>query len=1006
MPQVLGIDLGPNSIGWALINEEKNQIIDTGVRIFQEGVNPPQGKEESKNKARRDARGARRRNFRYKMRRNTLIKALKKLGMFPDDPYAVQDYFKMDPYLLRKRGLDEKLTLVELGRALYHLDQRRGFLSNRKAGGNEDSAIFKGDQVKAGINEVKIILEENKYRTFGEYLASLDPHDKRRRNRYTLRLWYKEEFEKLWTKQQEFYPEQLNDQEKAFIYKLIFMQRPLRSQKHLVGFCTFEKDKRCAPKSSPVFQYFRVLEQVNRLRIGTTERKNEPLNDEERKTLIDYLNVNSKLEFKKMLKLLHLPEDTIINLDTEKLLGNHTYSELVKIFGIDRFTQMTDEKRYEIWHTIHFATHNEWLEKYGREQWGLDDEGIKSLLGNTIENKPNDGYARLSRKAIMKIIPNLEKGARYDEAALAAGYHHSIVDEVKPVEFLPDPNNIRNPIVQQALYQLKKLINAILLNYERPDIIRVELARELKASKDQRTEIRIQNIQRQKEAENIRARLIRDNYVQDPKRDDVIKYLLWQECGETDPYSGKKISLTDLYKDPKFEIEHILPYSRSLDDSFANKTLCSIEYNRQKGNRTPWEAFGHSNDYELMLERVRKFKSEKAFSKLRKFQVKDLAAELEDEFINRQLNDTAYISREARKYLQQITPRVDIVKGGATAKLRTLWGMNSILSGDENVKTRADHRHHAVDALVVAQTTLGMLHKLSSYHKYNNPNYAKKDLFAKPWDSFREEAETAVNSILVSYHFRNRARGKLHEETNYGQITDPESGEKVYVVRKSIESITAKMIGNIVNPETRKLVYQRLRQCGVNTQQKKWDIPKQAFAEPLLHPKTGHPIKSVRVKIPAGNMIPLYGEKRKLFVEPGGNHHIEIFANSDYSKKTGYVISLYEAVKRKKAGLPVIDKRPRDTEYPNFVMSLAINEMFLVDVKEEDIDWNNPDQKMLAQNLYRVQKLEIQKHITLRHHTVSLSGSTDPGVISKMPNTINGIKVVINYLGKLGKADA
>ena len=1003
MSRVLGLDLGSNSIGWALVDNDKKEIIDSGVRIFQEGIDRAKGPEVSRNKDRRDARGARRRNKRYRLRRDKLKNSLKNIGMFPQDVADEPAFFKLNPYELRKKGLDEKLTLLEFGRALFHLNQRRGFQSNRKTASSEDGKIFTGDDTKTGIDDGKEALQKQ-YRTIGEYLADLNPLEKRQRNRYTLRAWYKTEFELLWQKQRTYYPDLLTEKEKRHIFNVIFFQRELKSAKHLVGYCTFEKKKRCSPKSSPVFQYYRILEQINRIRISDERRDNEPLNDEERKILVSHLMVNKELKFPKLFTLLKLDEAAGINLDTEKILGNNTYTELKKVFK-DDFSKFTDEQLYQIWHTLHFNNDDEWLKKYARDKWGLDDEGIDRLLKCKIESKPNDGYARLSHKAMKKIMPELENGLRYDEAALQAGYHHSqteVPEEIK--QFLGEPKNIRNPIVQQTLYQLKKVVNALIQEYGNPDLIRVELARELKMNKKKREEMRRNNFQRQTEHEAIRKRLEEEYNMPRPSFDAVLRYKLWEECNGIDPYSGDHIGVTDLFSG-RYEIEHIIPYSRSMDDSYMNKTLCRRDYNQSKGRQTPYEAFGGTDEFEFMVQRVFQFKDKRsAFIKRRKFLLKDVDQELSEDFIERQLNDTAYISRESRTYLSSICREVQVVKGAATAKLRYLWGMNSILSNDIDIKAREDHRHHAVDALAIANITPFMLHKLSTYHKYN---MADKELlsendFPAPWESFREDAVKSINNILVSFHMRNRARGKLHEETNYGQITDPETGEKAYVVRKKLDaSLSPKMIGNIVNKETRQLVFIRLEELGVDITAKKWNVPKNAFDEPVIHPRTGFPIKSIRVKIPTANMIQLY-KNRKLFVEPGSNHHIEIFENKD-GKREGYIVSLYEAVQRKKKSEPVIRKAPYDENYNQFCFSLNTNEMFLIDTDVEDLElltWND-----ISLNLCRIQKMDINKNIILRHHTVSLSGESDPGVIRKKPNTLKGIKVEINPIGRIKPVD-
>jgi len=270
MSKILGLDLGTNSIGWAIIDDEKEEINHTGVRIFQEGVNrSATGSEISKNADRRLARGIRRQNFRFKRRRDELVEKLIQYGMYPESDDSIEEYFKDDPYKLRTKGLDEKLNLFEFGRVLYHLNERRGFKSNRKTKTKDDSKIYSGKDNTAGITDTENAIKSGNFRTLGEYLASLNPHEQRIRNRYTLRKMYQEEFELLWSKQKEFYPGLFTDEIKNDIYDTIFFQRKLKSQKHTVGYCTLEPKKHCIPKSSPSFQYFRILEQVSRLRIST-----------------------------------------------------------------------------------------------------------------------------------------------------------------------------------------------------------------------------------------------------------------------------------------------------------------------------------------------------------------------------------------------------------------------------------------------------------------------------------------------------------------------------------------------------------------------------------------------------------------------------------------------------------------------------------------------------------------------------------------------------------------
>ncbi len=998
MAKVLGLDIGTNSIGWALIDDEKSKIVDTGVRIFQEGVNrTTSGSEESKNADRRIARGIRRQNARYRSRRDDLIVSLIKLQMYPKEKDEEANFYKIDPYEIREKGLDEKLTLLEIGRALFHINQRRGFKSNRKTATKEKGKIYDGKGEIAGITETAKAISEESYRTLGEYLAYLDPKEKRRRNRYTLRSMYSDEFNILWEKQRQFYPEILTDDAKNCIYDAIFFQRKLKSQKHTIGYCTFEPKKRCAPKSSPVFQYYRILEQVSRLTITTDNRFGEKLTDDERFLLTNELNERSELKFSRIKKILKLPPDSYFNLEQQKkLLGNRTGYEFAKAFGKKCWFSFSPEKKHEIWHTLHFSNDDEWLKKYASEKWGLDSNSVEKLMKVSLEN----GYARLSSKAMKNIIPFFEEGMAYDKAALEAGYHHSQTFKNRGnMEKLPEPENIRNPIVQQALYELRKVMNEIIEKYGKPNVIRVELLRELKLPKEKRENILLDNRRREKKANEIRARLKEELGFLNPSREDIQKYLLWEECNKICPYTGKQISLAGLYNGD-FEIEHIIPYSRSLDNSMANKTLSLKELNLEKGNKTPFEAFsGDSERWDEIKQRVKKNMP----WKLKKFTIEDAAEEIDDDFFHHQFTDSAYIAGEVHKYLKYICEKVQVAKGSATFQLRHLWGLDKILSGDINIKNRDDHRHHAVDALVIANITPGFLKKLSTYSKFGYE--ATHEKFPVPWENFRKYAGSSINNILVSHRVNKRVRGKLHKDTFYGKIR-LRNGKETYVVRKPLKSLTPNMIKNIVDPVVRKTVLKRLRSMGLDTN-KKYSIPKDAFTETLTMQNSSVSIKSVRVAITSGNMIRLYPD-RNLYVEPGKNHHIEIFENETTGKRDGRVVTLFDAVKRKKEGLPIVDKNPLGKGY-KFIMSLAINELVLIDLNYKNINWNDQTSSQeLSKKLYRVQKISESTQITFRHHKVAVrkdEEGNEPGICSFVPNTLKGVKIKISPLGKIRMAD-
>lgn len=803
---------------------------------------------------------------------------------------------------------------------------------------------------------------------------------------------YIDEFNKLWDKQATFYLDLMGKEEKERVFDTIFFQRRLKSQKGTVATCTFEPNKKGSPISSPTFQKFRIIEQCSRLRITDKERYNDPLTEDEWNKLVTELNGRETLKFDRMKTILGLADDAHINLENqEKLKGNTTNAKLSRVFGKKHWFSMSDKEKHEIWHTLHFYNdpqdEPDWLERYAKEKWDLDNKAIEKLNKLSLEL----GYARLSHKAMTKIIPYLEKRVMsdgepmtYDKAVKKAGY-----EKGKPVlrKKLPEPENLRNPIVQQALFEVRRLVNAIIEQYDRPDIVRIELARELRLPKRIRERILFENRHRERKANEVKELLKSELDFLDTSREDVIKYLLWEECGKTCPYTGKKIALSSLYSG-EYEIEHIIPYSRSLDDSQYNKTLCYRDENHDiKHNKTPYEAYsGDPQKYNEILDRVKS----NMRHKLRLFIMKKVP----DDFVSRQLVDTAYISREMRHYLGNICEKVQTTKGMTTATLRYLWGLNAILSGTVDIKQRDDHRHHAVDALVVANTTYGFVQTMSRYHKYDREPGREK--FPFPWKTFREDAFNAVSNVLVSYKVNKRARGKLHEETNYGLITNPD-GTKSYVVRKPVENLTPKQISLIVDKTVKNKIIGRIKSMGVDTT-KKFDIPKETFNEPVYMPDTDIPIKSVRVRVPTEKMKQLYPD-RKLFVEYGSNHHVEIFENKD-GKRIGRFVSMFEAVERQKSGILIIDKTPPE-DY-QFIMSLAINELILLDVEAELIDWLNPPQAdILSGQLFRIQKMSVTGTITLRHHTAVLTGEGAPGVERRSPNTLEGIKVTIDSIGNL-----
>ena len=1125
MAKILGLDLGTNSIGWALIEDNQNKILGLGTRIFPMGVEnlgEGEGREISKNASRTGARGVRRQFFRRRLRKQILLKALSENKMCPLEASDFQEWkrnkrfpieklatwFALNPYELRQKALIEKLSLEEIGRIFYHLIQRRGFLSNSRKGGSDDGTIFKGNpkEGKIGITETQKNIED---KTLGTYLFEIYPKEnqpfqdglERIRNRYTTRKMYVDEFELIWNKQAQFHTELTNELKTLFGgrkldgYKedgILFHQRPLRSQKHLVGNCSFEPRKTKCPISAIPFEQFRVWQWVN-----TVEYNGKKISQEEKEKIVEFLFANEKPEFKKIRKVIgkESAEFKFNYKDDDKIVGTHTISNLSnkKYFG-KKWFEFTEKEQEDIWHVLYFFDSKSNLKEYAIKNWNFTEEQAESISKFNVK----DGYASLSRKAISNILPFLKLGFTYDVAVVLGGiknvfgsdweklsdekrnffydnvyeivrsknkggfieiikdilrndynisdnqlrklYHHSAtIDATELLEKLPvgkdadkDIQAIRNPIVITALFELRKLVNELIDEHGKIDEIKVEMARDLKISKSQRNKIRKEQKRLERENDRVKARLLEER--QRVTHDNILLYKLWEECKHTCPYTGKPISVTQLFSG-EVQIEHIHPWSRSLNDSFSNKTLCYADENRKKGNKTPFEFYGSDEaNWSAIKERALKLFSDtkeypNAYQKFKRF----VQQKFDDDFSTRQLNDTRYISKEAKNYLSKICNKVTVSPGQATSNLRHKWGLNQILN-DDNEKTREDHRHHAIDALVMACTKVSYVQELSKWNRYNR-GYDVKD-FPMPWLTFWKDAEKAVNQILVSHkkvsnditvrtHTTEKngkkhtnlgvaARGQLHKETVYGKRTF--NGEEAFHVRKPIESIeTAKQIAKVVDESIRLLILKRVNELGGFVKDK---VPANTFfivdengvkqPQIFLPNQNGAPVPilKVRVKENIGGAVKLKTNVNQ-WVNPRNNHHVLIYKDEKGNLKEE-VVTFWTVVERKRTGQSVY-QLPIDGK--EIVTTLHINDMFLLGLSEDEINWENPDYKVLKEHLYRVQKLSskfyefrlnteasIQQNVLPFYRRITGYGEGIGGWL-----THNPIKVKISVSGKITK---
>ncbi|MBL3591961.1 MAG: type II CRISPR RNA-guided endonuclease Cas9 [Synergistaceae bacterium] len=954
---VLGLDLGSNSLGWALLEfdqEEPKAIIDCGVRIFQAGLEGEMesGKAVSRARERREKRSARRQVDRRKRRREHLLHLLQAIGLLP--PGSPSEIFpSLDkeliakyadgaalskqalasnlPYRLRAWALDKPLDPFELGRVLYHLGQRRGFLSNRKTPAKEEEGV-----VASAISELRGEMAEAGARTLGEYLAGLNPHERRIRGRYTHRSMYQEEFDAICSAQSPSH-RALNDETIGRIKKAIFFQRPLKSAKGLVGRCELEPNSKRASWATLEAQRFRYLQVVNNCLVKEEgDISFRPFSGPERDLLIGYLEREGDLTFAQAKKLLGFKSrKAVFSLEAgeeKRFPGNRINKRMREVFG-EEWMDFDRGKKEAILADLRGYRDGAALAERVKRAWGLSEPAAQTFAA--IELEP--GYCALSRKAITKLLPYLEKGVSFASARKEVYGEHLKLKAA--ADLLPPVNScfaIRNPAVERSLTELRKVVNGVLRKYGKPDLVKIELAREMKQSQKVRKRITSQNREREAMRKKGAEKIVKEVGIGRPSRNDILKVMLADECGWICPYTSRPISMTSLFgAEPQFDIEHIIPFSRSFDDSFANKTLCHVDENRNvKRNKSPWEAYGESSRWEQIIGNVSRFQGEYRDAKLERFTKRPEELEDLDGFIARQMNDTRYASKLAMNYMGTLygglsdgdgRQRVFAVTGQVTALLRNVWNMNSVLS-DGGIKERGDHRHHAVDAVAIALTNPATIQSLSRAALASCERNAWKKRFrdmALPWPTFSGDLKEKIGAIRVSHRTEHKVNAALHEDSHYGILRGRK--EKGFCIRRKLSALKASEVDQIVDGRIAGIIRDRLLSLGKKE-------PSKAFVEgnpeeyPFFISKKGEKIWIRKVRIRVALKAQKIGQgRRERFVAPRSNHHAEIaeVADKKGQGKTRWqcrVVSTLEAMDRIRKGLPVVS---RDGGEGRFLFSVA-----------------------------------------------------------------------------------
>ncbi len=762
----------------------------------------------------------------------------------------------------------------------------------------------------------------------------------------------------------------------------------------MLGHCTFEKDEPRAAKGSYSAEYFRLLQDVNHLRLVKNNGESSALTTEQKQIYIDLVMNSATASYAQLRKKLELSNDVSFNMlrygsdeigkvERKKLGHMKFYHEMRKALNTvqkDAISTVSWEQRDEIARIL-LCYKSDDKRKAQLEKLDIPHEFIPALL--TLSTSKT---AHLSAKALRKLIPYLEKGMTYAEACkeVYGEQKNSVTKKNKLSLFDIEP--INNPVVRRAVSQTIRVINAVVREYGAPEVVRVELAREMGKPHDVRKKITKKQETNAKRNEELRQQ-IKEIKGAEPTGQDIVKFKLFQDQNGVCLYSGQNLDITRLFEAGYVDVDHIIPYSISFDDSYTNKVLVRSSENRQKGNRIPadylksaparWQRFET-----LVNTQVHNWK------KKRNLLTQSLSEEQRNGFKQRNLVDTQYIARviynlindhlqfaETGKYDKK--RRTQAVNGAITAHVRKRLGIQKIREDGD--------LHHAADAAVVACVSPGMIQKITQYTKRRecirktpegyldtetgelmtreayDAKYSPR--FPVPWERFRQElearlsdnpaeeiarlhlatydSEEEIKPVFVSRKQTHKINGAAHEATLHRKTTGGYI-EKVPLTKLTWDKESGE-IKDYYAPESDRLLYEALKK-----RLKEFDgDAKEAFAEPFYKPKCdgtrGSLVKKVKNYKPYNNTV----EVKRGDVK-ASNKHIGCARNDSmirvdvfYVEDEGYYyvpIYITDVIKGKLPNKAVVKGKSfkdwKEMDDRDFLFSMYPNDLIYVERKE------------------------------------------------------------------------
>lgn len=1038
----LGLDVGIKSVGWCVLECDENgepiQINALNSRIFDAAEQPKTGA--SLAEPRRNARGLRRRirrkSFRLERIRKLFIENGIELFETQDDLICLKDEYKnLDVVKLRSDALDKKLTEAEFARVLYSLARHRGFKSNKREGAKDSDE----GKLLSSIRESEEEMRESGMRTRGEqlykkYLMEGKPvHNKG--GDYSMcvsRDILVKEIELLFEKQKEFGNNFATDENKEKYLDIFLSQRnfdegPGKGSQytgsHDVKKCEIYRDEDVAAKGTYTSEWATIYQKINNLSIicGGDRRR---LSNEERQIAVELAKKVEKVTYKAFRKAIKLDDDyrfSALNYSEKKKRNKkknegESKSDVVEINDVvdslaceDKGDFITAKNSNKIVKALNDNLKSdielideiaEICTKYKSENLFRNAIAESKIIGGRLDEETIDklskidmkGYGHLSLHVLREILPYLEESMVYSDAMQKAGHNHSEHNFEKQKylgtkEVYDAIGGVTSHVVKRALSQTVKVIDAVIRQYGSPYAINIELARDMSMTKDERDKLKKENDARAAKNEAIREIIAKLNAM--PNSTNVLKYKLYEEQDHKCAYSMETLDINHLFEDGYYEIDHIIPYSRSFDDSFNNKVLVLKRENQNKRNSTPVEYFERiGRDYDEVLAFWKAVYQKRNRKKLEFLQKKEIN---ESEWKNRALNDTRYASRMLANLIKDYLlfdekskdkyGRVETVKGAITSYLRRFWGVQKIREDGD--------KHHAVDAAIIACVTPKTKNKIERYNqnkesrKMRNGQYVLEDgeicdsdyydknshlVLPYPYKEFINELDARVmdepvlmqnklrllgfnenylmnaKPFVVSRMTSRKAKGCINEATvfsskyadnKYPTVCD---GNNVIVKRTALANLKLDKNGEIngyFQPEGDVALYNALKQRLVEFD----GDAKKAFATPIRKPCNsgqGNIVRTVKTyeTYTGGGMIL---EKNKGIVKNDGMIRVDLYSkDGKYFGVPVYVADLYRGELPKRAATANKSQnewRVMDDTY-TFEMSIYQDDLLRIESKK------------------------------------------------------------------------